>query len=165
MKITSFTWHGKSFDMALLNAFPETMDQTGYSVFGFDALQLLNAIGVTMPTIDTRHPAVLMGNSMPMAYMRVIFESFTHEDIFTEADAPMDRIFVSYDGFCKLGDLLSFGFHFQWLELIENVSCTMRLYCTYLRSSIDDRSFSVTEEDHTGSTSSRIIAPKIPIRT
>lgn len=166
MKINTFYWNSKPFDIHLIAAAPENCDFSGYSLFAIDGFQalvcidLLDAEMVQSAVFNARHHA----EPFPRQIMREFFTSFCRDDVVVESESPLDYPLVSFDGLIKLGDLLPECDRPSWDGLLYAVAGFMRRSNLALRQYLESKTVLIEIETEDGERQQRRMIPTMPIR-
>lgn len=140
MKVATFYWQDLPIDMVILKSVPDPLDNTGYSVFAFDALGVLAAINVmSVDYVQELYEYLDMGEPVDVQAGQILFSCFCKEDFVMKSDTIISRPYVNIAGLEKISDLLPVELMREWSILLFKILQTMRYHAAFIHNDVDDR--------------------------
>lgn len=164
MRLTTFFWNNSPVDLHLISGEPHPLDFTGQSLFGFDALQIMMALG------DINEYDLLVINrffsehgAFPGRFAEKMMATFPANVVLQSVPVAVP-ICVSAEALMSIEDILPAHERIDWVRFVKDILRVMRSSCLYLRDTLEAQSYTAQEEDDNGNLISKRIYPSIPIR-
>jgi hypothetical protein len=142
MKITTFYWKDNPVDMVAFASRPEGIDHTGYSMFGFDALQVLVALDLIPPEQERIGRECLFSTGkLPHPVAKRLLEAFHLRDLINPRESVIIEPIASIDGIYKLEAVVCLHEVESWHAFIESVVAYMRAATEATRGLLEQAAF------------------------